>query len=95
MLHFVIAMLMQWRPRHMVPGDHMGWGGWTLMLLFWLIVLALIVWLVATLIRRARGEGPRAGPDEDRAEAVLRERYARGEIDEETYRRQLDELRGS
>jgi len=95
MTHFAIATLMQWRPRHMVPGDHLGWGGWTLMLFFWLIVLGLIVWLVAALLRRARGKDPRAGRDEDRSEAILRERYARGEIDEETYRRQLDELRRS
>ncbi len=90
MIQFARATLLQWSPWH-APGDHMGWGGWTLMFLFWLIVIGLIVWLVATLLRRERGGGYRSG--EDRAEAILRERYARGEIDEETYRRGLDELR--
>ena len=90
-----LAVLLQWRPWHMAPGDHMGWGGWTMMLLFWLVVIALIVWLVVTLLRREGGGGPRTGSGEDRAEKVLRERYARGEIDEETYRRMLDELRRS
>lgn len=73
----------------------MGWGGWTMMILFWLIVIGLIAWLVAALLRRERGDTPRRGRDEDRAESVLRERYARGEIDEETYRRKLDEIRRS
>jgi putative membrane protein len=66
-----------------------------MMLLFWLIVIGLIVWLVATLLRRERGDGPRREQEEDRAESVLRERFARGEIDEETFRRKLDELRRS
>ncbi len=54
-----IALLLQWRPWHMSPGDHMGWGGWTFMLLFWLIVVGLIAWLVGTLLRRGRGTTPR------------------------------------
>jgi putative membrane protein len=73
----------------------MGWGGWTMMLLFWLIVIGLIAWFVATLLRRDRGAAPRKGREDDRAESLLRERYARDEIDEETYRRKLDELRRS
>jgi len=90
-----IATLLQWRPWHMPPGDHMGWGGWTVMLLFWLVVIGLIVWLVVTLLRRERGDPRRREQGENRAESVLRERYARGEIDKETYRRKLDELRRS
>ena len=89
-----LATLLQWRPWH-APGDHMGWGGWTVMLLFWLVVIGLIVWLVVTVLRREGGAGPGTSSSEDRAESILRERYARGEIDEETYRRQLDELRRS
>lgn len=66
-----------------------------MMLLFWLVVIGLFVWLVATLLRRERGDTPRREQEEDRAESVLRERYARDEIDEETFRRKLDELRRS
>jgi putative membrane protein len=62
------------------------------MMLFWLILLVAIVWIVWMIAQRgALGSGPAAR--EDRAEALLRERYARGEIDEATYRRMLDELR--
>jgi len=39
----------------------------------------------------AQGRGPRAG----RAEAILKERYARGEIDRETYERMLTDVRRS
>jgi len=61
------------------------------MAVFWLLVLAVIVLVVWQVLRgREPGVG---GAGEDRAENVLRERYARGEIDEEEYRRKLDELR--
>ncbi|HSK17958.1 MAG TPA: SHOCT domain-containing protein [Longimicrobiales bacterium] len=73
-------------------GDHMGWGGWAMML-FWLIVLLVVlgvVWAAAT--GRWRG-GTRDARDP--AEEKLRAQFARGEIDEETYRRRLEELRRS
>jgi len=90
-----LTTLLQWRPWH-APGDHMGWGGWTMMFFFWLVVIGVIVWLVATLGQRAGSDdGHRSRSGEDRAESVLRERYARGEIDEGTYQRMLDELRRS
>lgn len=73
-------------------GGHMGWGGGWLMMLFWPILLAAIIWIAWMLARRG---GLRSGPTagQDRAEALLRERYARGEIDEATYRRMLEGLR--
>lgn len=62
------------------------------MMFFWAILLVAIVaffWVAVT-----RGRMPGAGPSqEDRAESILRERYARGEIDEANYERMLDELR--
>lgn len=75
-------------------GDHMGWGGWTMMIGWTLILLVLIAAVWAMADGRWPG-GNRAGwwGSEDRAESVLRERYASGEIDEEEYRRKLDELR--
>lgn len=82
----VIAVVQRWCPW---CGDHMGWGmGW--MWIFWLIVLVAVVAVVWKMGRRG---GTRSPAGENRAEATLRERYARGEIDEPTYRRMLDELR--
>jgi putative membrane protein len=71
-------------------GDMMGWGGgwgWSWfgvvhMVLWWfLIVLGIVVlakWLFG-------GGGGRAAGREDRALAILRERYARGEIDKSEF----------
>ena len=74
-------------------GDHMSWGGWGMMFGWTLILVVLIlaVWAIADRWPGRREGG--GGSGEDRAESVLRERYARGEIDEEEYRRKLDELR--
>lgn len=70
-------------------GDHMGWGmGW--MWIVWLLVLA---GLVAAGWMLARRSGSRHSSAADRAEAILRERYARGEMDEPTWRRMREELR--
>lgn len=58
--------------------------GWLLVL----IVVVAVVWALAG----GRWRGGRAPGTGDRAEEVLREQYARGEIDDETYRRRMDEL---
>lgn len=70
---------------------HMGWGGWAMMA-GWLVILILVLALVWAF---ARSRGCRDGGPEGRdpAEDALRESYARGEIDERTYRGRLDELR--
>ena len=72
-------------------GGGMGWGGW----LFGVILLAGIVTLVVLLVRTQGGQRP---PDERRmpshAEAILAERYARGEIDDDEYQQRLRTLRG-
>ena len=62
-----------------------GWGGMLLVALFWIVVLGAAVWLVARLVRGRRG---RSAPADD----IVRERYARGEIDRETYERMRSEL---
>lgn len=72
-----------------------GWGDWfamsLMMLLVWGAVAAAVVWAV----RAVRGEPRRPGPGPDSAEQVLAERYARGEIDEDEYRRRSEVLRTS
>ena len=54
---------------------------------------AAVVWLGFRLSRRGPGNGGAGGGYGDSAERVLRERFARGEIDAETYRRMLAQLR--
>jgi putative membrane protein len=70
-------------------GDgHMGW-----MSIGWIFGLALIVALVWALLRASRRPGGTREPRES-AEDVLQRRYAKGEIDRDTYQRMLRDLKG-
>lgn len=97
--------LSQWRDYGwgMHPGM-MGWGGgwgmsWIGMILmaaFWIAVIVGIVFLIRWLILSTRqgGDGggrPQAG---DTALEILRQRYARGEIDRETFEKMRKDLAG-
>ena len=73
--------------------DGMGVAGWLLMTVFWVALLAAIVWAVANLFP-ARGTGDTAGTAE-RPEEVLDRRLARGEIDPATYDELRAKLRGA
>ena len=70
--------------------DGMGGFGWMLIpLLFWGGLLVLIAWaLVRVFLERRDGERPMVRT----AEEVLRDRFARGEIDAEEYERSLEVL---
>lgn len=57
----------------------MGWLGMLMMVLFWVGVLALIIWGMSTLAAPRR---PSVEPD---ALEILKQRYARGEISQEEY----------
>jgi putative membrane protein len=71
------------------PGGMWGWG-MVPMTLFWVVVLGIVFWLMLQLVGRGRAPGEKTG--RGRAEEILKERYARGEIDRETYQRMLEDL---
>ncbi|MGW3658106.1 SHOCT domain-containing protein [Streptomyces sp. NPDC005151] len=79
-----------------------GWG-WFVMtigtLLFWALIIVVGVLLYRALARPTQpsSENPawHKTPPPGGPEQILAERYARGEIDEEEYRRRLATLRGS
>ena len=78
----------------MFDGFHagMGAGGWILMSLFWIVLLAVIVWAVARIAPSRSGHGgsePRSSSDQEEPLEILDRRLARGEIDAKAY----DELR--
>lgn len=75
---------------------HWGAGDWlamtSMMVLFWGAVIVLVIWAVRSFAGRASSEpGPEPRLD---AHELLAERFARGEIDEDEFRRRgqaLDE----
>jgi putative membrane protein len=73
-----------------------GWGGILLMLLsmvLWFAVLGLLVWaLVRWLATSGPGRGMGGGPS---AMEILRQRYARGEIDAATFEQMRERLEGT
>jgi putative membrane protein len=75
----------------MGPWEHGGgfWGAWMLVpLLLWVAFFGLVAWGALRVFSVRQG-----GRAADSAEEVLRERFARGEVDAETYERSLDTLR--
>ena len=72
-----------------------GWGwllGTVMMVVFWGGLIALAVWAVRSLGRSAGPDRP-SGHSPD-AIAILEERFARGEIDQEEFERRRAVLRG-
>jgi putative membrane protein len=87
------------------PTSFLG-SGWTLLLLGFLFMatVGLLIWLASTRTSSsaspAMGTGhgsfpanPRTAVPSDHAESIVRERYARGEIDQTEYERLLGALR--
>lgn len=76
-------------------GWHWGYPGLGLVgLVFWIVLAVLIVWLIVRLVggpRPRRDYGP--PPAATDPEQILRDRFARGEIDAEEYQHRLDVLR--
>src|SRR5919112_4634994 len=61
-------------------------------LLFWGGIVFLIAWTVTRIFPKGRRDDRSEGP-RDSAEEILRERFARGEINAEEYERSLEILR--
>lgn len=64
----------------------LGWLWVLISSLMWVVLLVLLAWGATRMIFIRRGTGRElSGPKWSQAEEILRERYARGEIDTEEY----------
>jgi len=69
---------------------HHGGGPWFLFPLFWIAVIVFVVWM----FRRGRWGRPGRAHHHQSAAEVLEHRFARGEIDDDEYRRRRSVLGG-
>ena len=88
----------QWggsRDWHMGPGMMGGWGmGWfgmIFMLLFWVLVIVGLVFLIKWLVQTTRNSAGTSNGG-SRALDILKERYARGEINKEEFEAKKKDL---
>ena len=67
-----------------------GWGVWLGMGVDMLAFWGLVAWMIVTLVRRRDNAG---SPPLPTAEEILNQRFARGEIEADEYRKRLAFLR--
>jgi putative membrane protein len=81
----------------MMYGHGFGWAWMVFMPLFWIALLAVVIWAIVRLV--SPGGAPRevdgAGPRRESAREILDRRFAAGEIDADTYTRARERLSGS
>lgn len=65
-----------------------GWGAWVVMTASMVLFWGLVAWVIVTVVRRP--DDKPVAPEE-----VLAGRFARGEIEEDEYRRRRDALRST
>jgi putative membrane protein len=63
----------------------MGVGGMIGMVVFWLVLIAVIVWAVSRLLPGRQSHHSHSEPGQETPEEILDRRFARGEVDLEAY----------
>jgi putative membrane protein len=71
---------------------HMDGLGWSMMGMGWLIMLVIVGLIVWAVIQTTNTSSRRDNDPTASAQRILADRFARGEIDDEEYRRRSDEL---
>ena len=82
-------------------GDH--WGMWILMIIAMVVFWGALAWIIVTVVRHrgvtgaAPASPPASLPSSPAADGlrILHERFARGEIDEDEYKRRRALIEGS
>ena len=68
-----------------------GWLSAIFMIIFWALVILAIVLFIGWLVRQAKGDTPNDNTS-NKAIDILKERYAKGEIDKEEFKVKKKEL---
>lgn len=75
----------------MMGGYGMGWFGGILMIVFWILIIVGLVFLIKWLIQ-STARDKTTGSGGNRSLEILKERYARGEIDKEEFETKKKDL---
>jgi putative membrane protein len=76
----------------MMYGWGMGWFGGIFSLIFWILIIVGLVFLIRWLIHASKGHPAAQLQNGSRALEILRERYARGEIDKQEFEEKKRDL---
>jgi len=71
-------------------GSMMG-GMWFISILFWVLIIAGMVFIIKWFLKRGRNKAG-SGVNEESALDILEKRYARGELDRETFEQMKKDL---
>jgi len=69
----------------MMTGFGMGFGGAIWMIIFWAIIIGGGIWLLATIFPRISTSAEGRTESKDDPLAILKQRYARGELSKEEF----------
>lgn len=69
----------------MMHGFGFGFGGFVVMILFWVLLILGVVWLIRSLFSGGRYPSLQGSDREESAKEILDRRYARGELSREEY----------
>jgi putative membrane protein len=75
----------------MMDGWGMGWFGGIFMIIFWILIIVGLVFVIRWLIQSSKGESGRVSSS-SRALEILKERYARGEIERKEFEEKKQDL---
>lgn len=79
-------------PGAMMGGWGMGWFGMIFMIVFWGLIIVALVFLIKWLAGATRGGSQPSGSGKSNALDILKERYARGEIDKTEFEEKKKDL---
>jgi putative membrane protein len=70
----------------------LGWFGAIIMIAFWILVILGLILLIKWLVIQTRSESPTSSNPPSSALEILKERYARGEIDKKEFEEKKKDL---